>query len=227
MKKLIKKILEQLSLILIPIYLRFVVITSKIIKVNKEKFEEYINLNKPFILSAWHCNVFGGVILIENLDFYILISQSKDGDLIDTIAKKFKNNSVRGSSSKGGIQALKTLIKLAKENKRIIITPDGPKGPVFEVQDGIITVASKTGIPIIPFHFESTKQKILNSWDQTRVPFLFNQIVIRYGDPIFIPPNLTQEQFEYYRNFVKEKMMSNLQKAQIERDRLLNNKKKL
>ncbi len=227
MKKKIKKILEKLSLFLIPIYLRFVVLTSKIIKINHEKFEEYINLNKPFILSAWHCNVFAGVILIENLNFYILISQSKDGDLIDTIAKKFKNHSVRGSSSKGGIQALKTLIKLVKENKRIIITPDGPKGPIFEVQDGIITVASKTGIPIIPFHFESTKQKILNSWDQTRIPFLFNQIVIRYGDPIFIPPNLGEEEFEYYRNLVKEKMMFNLQQAQIERDKRSNNKKKL
>lgn len=221
MKKIIKRFLEQIALIVIPLYLRMVLITSKIININKEKFNEYIEQNKPFILSAWHCNVFAGVIMIENLNFHILISQSRDGDLIDTIAKKFKNTSVRGSSSKGGIQALKTLIKLAKENKRIVITPDGPKGPAFKVQDGIITLASKTGIPIIAFHLESTKQKIAKSWDSTRIPFLFNKIIIRYSDPIFIPPNLSEQEFEFYRKLLEEKMMENVKLAQEERDNLL------
>lgn len=221
MKKISKRILEKLVLFLIPLYLRLVLITSKIINVNKEKFNDYIKSNKPFILSAWHCNVFAGVIMIENLNFHILISQSRDGDLIDTIAKKFKNTSVRGSSSKGGIQALKTLIKLAKENKRIVITPDGPKGPAFKVQDGIITLASKTGIPIIAFHFESTKQKIAKSWDSTRIPFLFNTIIIRYSDPIFIPPNLSEQEFEFYRKLLEEKMMENVKLAQEERDKYL------
>lgn len=221
MKKIIKRFLEQIALIVIPLYLRMVLITSKIININKEKFNEYIEQNKPFILSAWHCNVFAGVIMIENLNFHILISQSRDGDLIDTIAKKFKNTSVRGSSSKGGIQALKKLIKLAKENKRIVITPDGPKGPAFKVQDGIITLASKTGIPIIAFHLESTKQKIAKSWDSTRIPFLFNKIIIRYSDPIFIPPNLSEQEFEFYRKLLEEKMMENVKLAQEERDNLL------
>lgn len=221
MKKIIKRFLEQIALIVIPLYLRMVLITSKIININKEKFNEYIEQNKPFILSAWHCNVFAGVIMIENLNFHILISQSRDGDLIDIIAKKFKNTSVRGSSSKGGIQALKKLIKLAKENKRIVITPDGPKGPAFKVQDGIITLASKTGIPIIAFHLESTKQKIAKSWDSTRIPFLFNKIIIRYSDPIFIPPNLSEQEFEFYRKLLEEKMMENVKLAQEERDNLL------
>ncbi|MFN3603571.1 MAG: lysophospholipid acyltransferase family protein [Leptonema sp. (in: bacteria)] len=221
MKKFLKRILENLALFLIPLYLRFVVKTSKIIYINKDKFNEYIKKNEPFILSAWHCNFFAGVILIENLNFHILISQSRDGDLIDCIVKKFKNTSVRGSTSKGGIQALKILIKLAKEKKRIVITPDGPKGPVFKIQDGLITLASKTGLPIIAFHFESVKQKIANSWDRTRIPYPFNQIVISYSNPIFVPSNLSEEEFEFYRKHLEEEMMKNLKKAEEERNALL------
>jgi hypothetical protein len=198
--------------------------TSRVIYLNKEYIEPYLEEKKPFILSLWHCNAFTGPILIRDMDLYILISQSRDGELINRIVKRFNNHSVRGSSSKGGIQALKVLIKIAREGKRILITPDGPRGPAFKLQPGIITLASQTGIPIIPFHHESIKQKKAKSWDAMRIPALFNTIIVSYGEPIFIPPNLDEQNFEHYRQLVENRMMENLYKAEKKREELIQNK---
>ncbi len=224
MKRQFKKIIEDIVIFLLPYYLKILMKTSRVIYLNKEYIEPYLKEKKPFILSLWHCNAFTGPILIRNMDLYILISQSRDGELINRIVKRFNNHSVRGSSSRGGIQALKVLIKIAREGKRILITPDGPRGPAFKLQPGIITLASQTGIPIIPFHHESIKQKKAKSWDAMRIPSLFNTIIVSYGEPIFIPPNLDQQNFEYYRQLVENRMMENLYKAEKKREELIQNK---
>jgi lysophospholipid acyltransferase (LPLAT)-like uncharacterized protein len=224
MKKQLKKIIEDIVIFLLPYYLKILMKTSRVIYLNKEYIEPYLEEKKPFILSLWHCNAFTGPILIRDMDLYILISQSRDGELINRIVKRFNNHSVRGSSSKGGIQALKVLIKIAREGKRILITPDGPRGPAFKLQPGIITLASQTGIPIIPFHHESIKQKKAKSWDAMRIPALFNTIIVSYGEPIFIPPNLDEQIFEHYRQLVENRMMENLYKAEKKREELIQNK---
>ncbi|MCX7810359.1 MAG: lysophospholipid acyltransferase family protein [Leptospiraceae bacterium] len=224
MKKQFKKIIEDIVIFLLPYYLKILMKTSRVIYLNKEYIEPYLEEKKPFILSLWHCNAFTGPILIRDMDLYILISQSRDGELINRIVKRFNNHSVRGSSSKGGIQALKVLIKIAREGKRILITPDGPRGPAFKLQPGIITLASQTGIPIIPFHHESIKQKKAKSWDAMRIPALFNTIIVSYGEPIFIPPNLDEQNFEHYRQLVENRMMENLYKAEKKREELIQNK---
>jgi lysophospholipid acyltransferase (LPLAT)-like uncharacterized protein len=224
MKKQFKKIIEDIVIFLLPYYLKILKKTSRVIYLNKEYIEPYLEEKKPFILSLWHCNAFTGPILIRDMDLYILISQSRDGELINRIVKRFNNHSVRGSSSKGGIQALKVLIKIAREGKRILITPDGPRGPAFKLQPGIITLASQTGIPIIPFHHESIKQKKAKSWDAMRIPALFNTIIVSYGEPIFIPPNLDEQIFEHYRQLVENRMMENLYKAEKKREELIQNK---
>jgi Uncharacterized protein conserved in bacteria len=224
MKKQFKKIIEDIVIFLLPYYLKILMKTSRLIYLNKEYIEPYLEEKKPFILSLWHCNAFTGPILIRDMDLYILISQSRDGELINRIVKRFNNHSVRGSSSKGGIQALKVLIKIAREGKRILITPDGPRGPAFKLQPGIITLASQTGIPIIPFHHESIKQKKAKSWDAMRIPALFNTIIVSYGEPIFIPPNLDEQIFEHYRQLVENRMMENLYKAEKKREELIQNK---
>jgi lysophospholipid acyltransferase (LPLAT)-like uncharacterized protein len=224
MKKQFKKIIEDIVIFLLPYYLKILMKTSRVIYLNKEYIEPYLEEKKPFILSLWHCNAFTGPILIRDMDLYILISQSRDGELINRIVKRFNNHSVRGSSSKGGIQALKVLIKIAREGKRILITPDGPRGPAFKLQPGIITLASQTGIPIIPFHHESIKQKKAKSWDAMRIPALFNTIIVSYGEPIFIPPNLDEQNFEHYRQLVENRMMENLYKAEKKREEIIQNK---
>lgn len=221
MKKRFKKFLEDIVIFFLPYYLKILIRTSNVITINKEYIEPYLKNKKPFILALWHCNAFTGPILIRDMDLYILISQSRDGELINRIVKKFNNFSVRGSSSKGGIQALKILIKIAREGKRILITPDGPRGPAFKVQPGIITLASKTGLPIIPFHHEAIKQKKAKSWDSMRIPSLFNTIIIRYGEPIYIPDDLNHEKFEFYRQLVENQMMENLYKTEQKRRELL------
>ncbi|MCS7204536.1 MAG: lysophospholipid acyltransferase family protein [Leptospiraceae bacterium] len=225
MKKILRSILEDLLVSLIVGYLKVLVKTSNVIILEKHNIESFLKNNQPFILSAWHCNAFGGSVLVQDMDLTIMISQSRDGELIDKVVKKFKNHSVRGSSHRGGIQALRQLIQLGKEGKRLVITPDGPTGPAFKVQSGIITLASKTGIPIIPFHYESTKQRLANSWDYHRIPFWFNTIFVRYGEPFYVPNAITDEELSHYSVLLESKMMENMVLTQEARDQYISNLK--
>lgn len=213
MKKKIKNFLIDLFIELVPVYLRILKATSKITEYEKQNIEPFLKEKKPFILSAWHCNVFAGISFVEGWDLYIMVSQSRDGDLITRIVERFSNHAIRGSSHRGGIQALRQLIDLGKQGKRLVITPDGPRGPAFSLQTGVITLASKTGLPIIPYHFESIKQKIVSSWDSHRIPFWFNHIIIRYGNPIYIPDSLDEDTMEYYRKHVEKEMNLNMEKT--------------
>ncbi len=215
---MLKKILENLTIFLVPIYIRILIWTSKKYYLGKENIQVLINKDKAFIISLWHCCIIGGAGILDNMYLHGLASQSRDGEIISRILEKFKIFNIRGSSTRGGVSALKEMISAGKENKRLAITPDGPKGPAFKVKMGVVTIASKTGLPIIPFHYEALKQKIINSWDQMRLPFpLFNKLIIRYGEPIYVPENLTDEDYEYYISLVEKKMLENIEKVQKEK----------
>mgnify|MGYP001215990065 CR=1 FL=1 len=213
-KPISKRILEAVGIFLITMFQRFTLFTSRKVFLGKETVSTLIQDNKPFIFGIWHCNVYMSPILYRGMDVYVLISKSKDGDLIDRVVKAFKNRSIRGSTSRGGTSALKAMIRVARQNSRLAFTPDGPRGPAFEVQQGIIAAASACGIPIVPAHYESTRQKVAKSWDSHRVPLPFGTIVNSFGDPIVIPRELSDEQFQEYRKLVEEKLIENQRRCE-------------
>lgn len=89
----------------------------------------------------------------------ILISQHRDGEIIARIMKHFGFESVRGSSSRGGRQALRQLLAIGRQGQDLVLTPDGPRGPACRVQTGVISLAKLTGFPIVPLTFSSSKKK--------------------------------------------------------------------
>ena len=119
-----------------------------------------------------------------------LVSASKDGALLSHILKLFKIQAVRGSSSRRGSQALLELTTWAERGYDLAITPDGPRGPCYEIQDGIITLAQLTGLPILPLTFNLSGKISLRSWDRFQIPLPFAQCELLVGQPIFVPRNL-------------------------------------
>ena len=154
---------------------------------------------KNVIYSIWHRDIIPLMFLHRKQKIVLLISSSKDGELISGPAELIGYKTARGSSRRGGSAASRKLIKLSKDHI-LAITPDGPKGPVKVIKDGIITLSYLTKLPIVPVAVDVQKEKIFNSWDKFRLPHFFSKVNVTYGEPIFvqnkddIPQKLTEVQ---------------------------------
>jgi len=123
-----------------------------------------------------------------------MVSASKDGAFLAAILRCFNVQPVRGSSSRRGAQALLELTTWAERGFDLAITPDGPRGPCYEVQDGAMSLAQITGLPIIPFSYSVKWKKCLNSWDQFQIPLPFSNCKMRAGKPVYVRRNATDQE---------------------------------
>ncbi|TGM84706.1 lysophospholipid acyltransferase family protein [Leptospira levettii] len=216
-----RKILVWLLPLIIVWLQRFIGLTSRFRIFKNEQYEEIFKNKKPYIYSIWHTNVLYSPYLHRNKNVAVLISESKDGDFINQVVHRFGNSSIRGSSSKGGSKALKAMIQHLKKGLPAAFTPDGPRGPALIVQPGIIAAAQVTQVPIVPFHYECSRQWILEkAWDKHRVPKPFTTFVVSYGEPIYVPRELNEVEFENMRLKVEEAMLKNRDKTIQEAERI-------
>lgn len=208
------KVLVWLIPRLVVLLQRCIGLTSRFKVYKNETHEQMLKSKEPFIYSIWHTNVLYSPYLHRGKQVAVLISESKDGDYINEVVEIFGNQSIRGSSSRGGSKALKGIISHLKKGFPVAFTPDGPRGPAFIVQPGLIAAAQVTQAPIIPFHYECTRQWILEkAWDKHRVPKPFTTFIVCYGEPIHVPRNLNEEEFEETRKMVEKAMLANRDKA--------------
>ncbi len=128
-----------------------------------------------------------------------LISASRDGAFLSAILERFAVAPVRGSSSRRGPQALLELTSWAERGYAVAITPDGPRGPCYVVQEGVMSVAQLTGLPIVPFSFYSRRKIRLKSWDRFQIPLPFSRCEMSLGKPLFISRDTTDAQREEMR----------------------------
>ena len=124
---------------------------------------------------------------------YMLISQHGDGRIIALACRLLGIQSVAGSSSRGGLKALLELIRRAGEGSDIGFTPDGPRGPRYEVKEGVVVAAIKSGCPVIPCTYSTEKRWQLRSWDGMIIPKPFSRGVFLVGDPIWVTQDDDQE----------------------------------
>jgi len=101
---------------------------------------------------------------------------------------------IRGSSSRGGAQALLALREVLKTGDRVGFTPDGPRGPLQEVQPGVLFLAQKAGVPIVPVAYGARSAWVFGSWDRFLVPTPLNRIVMMYGEPLRVAPHDSLEE---------------------------------
>lgn len=144
--------------------------------------------SRRFIFAFWHSRILLVSYLYQGWNGVLLVSQSEDGEFIARVVQRQGHEPVRGSTTRGGLRALSQMIKNLKENPRPAgIIPDGPQGPRFKVQPGVIMLAKKTGFPIVPVTYSAGRVKIFNSWDRFMLPIPFTQCRVVYGDPVRVP----------------------------------------
>ncbi|HBI16425.1 MAG TPA: hypothetical protein DDY20_13125 [Desulfobulbaceae bacterium] len=158
------------------------------------------------IVSFWHYSIFYMFHHMRQFPGVILVSASRDGEYIARVAHLFNFATVRGSSHRQGVQALKGLLRAMKEGRHVGLVADGSQGPARRVQPGPVFLASKTGALLIPMVWAADRCKIFGSWDRTVLPLPFCRIIMRYGRPMHVPNNLDDEGIEQYRLLLEEKM---------------------
>jgi lysophospholipid acyltransferase (LPLAT)-like uncharacterized protein len=164
---------------------------------------------EAYIFVAWH-----GDLVCQPMNYFknrpngtikTLISQSKDGEIISRIYSLFGGGSIRGSSSKGATKALISTIREIKSGVDIAITPDGPRGPMHTVADGVIAIAKKSGARIVVLNSKPKSYWQFNSWDKFFLPKPFGRIDFFMSEPF----DVSDLEFEEARSFIKNKMMIN------------------
>ena len=189
---------KKLALKGIQGFIFFTGVTAKIGWVGKEIIDELMEKSQPFIICAWHHDIYFSTWLLKDFKLTALISSSKDGEYINQILSGFGFRAVRGSSTRGGIGAMKQLVRCLKDGNAVAITPDGPQGPIHKVQEGIVALAKITGVPIIPWRYEASSCWKLNSWDSHKIPKPFTKIRSVVGQPLYVPKSASSSDFGRY-----------------------------
>jgi len=133
-----------------------------------------------------------------------MVSASKDGAFLASILECFKVQPVRGSSSRRGPQALLELTTWAERGYDLAITPDGPRGPCYVVQEGVMSLAQLTGLPILPVSYHLDWRLRLKSWDRFQVPLPFAQCEVVIERPVRVPREASDAQREGLRRQLEE-----------------------
>jgi lysophospholipid acyltransferase (LPLAT)-like uncharacterized protein len=148
------------------------------------RLREQERAGEHFILAFWHRHLLLMPYSYRGRRISVLVSQSRDGELIARTVARLGIDSSRGSSSRGGAAGLRSLLRKAEEGYDVAFTPDGPRGPAKEVQPGVILAAAATGWPIWPVALAATRCRRLRSWDRFVVPLPLGTVHLVYGDPL-------------------------------------------
>jgi len=187
---------------------------ARTLRLQVEDPENVVGLvrNKPVIFAIWHNRL---LMLPRVFDpcfpsrkSFGLISASRDGDLVATLIERSGYGTIRGSSSRKGVLALRQLVDALAAGTNVLITPDGPRGPVYEVSQGMVFLAQKSGAPVVPIHMEYSSCWRLKSWDRFFVPRPFAKLRAIFGAPLQVQPTADADQLETERLRLQNAMMS-------------------
>src|SRR5262249_55771844 len=169
-------------------------------------------VTENFIGALWHNRllIFPLVLrrFLPNRPGAALISASRDGDLLTDAIHRFGYNVIRGSSSRLGATAILQLTEVIASGRDVVITPDGPLGPAYELGPGIVFLAQKSGASVLPMNLEYSRCWRLASWDRFIIPQPFSKVRVLISQPHHVDSTGTPEEFEIERVRVQDVMMS-------------------
>ena len=169
-------------------------------------------VKENYIGALWHNRllIFPFVLrrFLRNRRGAALISASRDGDLLADAIKRFGFDVVRGSSSRLGASAILQLTDVLASGRDVVITPDGPRGPAYELGPGIIFLAQKSGAPVVPMNMEYSSCWRLKSWDRFILPRPFAKIRVIVGQSYHVRSANTPDEFDAERLRLQDAMMA-------------------
>jgi len=146
---------------------------------------------QPIVYAFWHRYQLLLAYVHRGQGVCVLVSRSKDGELIARPLERLGYNTARGSSTRGGASALRELLRHLEEGHSVAFTPDGPRGPLDSVQPGVVAAAQTSGRPVVPVVWAGGPAKALRSWDRFLIPLPFGRFHVVYGEPLRLAPDET------------------------------------
>jgi len=144
--------------------------------------------DKPVIVAFWHNRLaMMPACWPSAKPFHMLISSHPDGRLIANTIAHFGFGSIAGSSTRGGGEAMRQLVRTLKNGESIGITPDGPRGPRMTAGEGVLALTRLAGVPILPLAVSVSNRVVLNTWDHLIIPLPFGRGAMIWGQPMTIP----------------------------------------
>ncbi len=167
--------------------------------------------NERYIGALWHNRLLLLPFVIKrylpNRRGAALISPSGDGALLADLVERFDFEVVRGSSSRKGASAIRQLAEVIANGKDVVITPDGPRGPAYELGQGIVFLAQQSGAAVVPVNLEYSSCWRLRSWDRFILPKPFSKVRVIFGQPHHVALTNSEPEFEGERIRLQEAMM--------------------
>jgi len=165
-----------------------------------EALEPLWSARRPVLYAVWHARILMIPWLNARLarthgarPVRVLASRSRDGELVARWVTRFGLRVARGSSSRGGAEALRELTAAVRAGEDVAVVPDGPRGPSEVLQAGIVVLAALTGAPVVPVGFAARPARRLASWDRFMVPLPFARAAAVFGKPSVIPRDAERE----------------------------------
>ena len=178
------------------------------IEIIGREYEDKLKKDYPSILYAfWHQRFLYLIYHFKKSNGRVLISYSKDGEMIARVVESFGIVPVRGSSSRGRISSTREIIEVLEKGHIVGIATDGPRGPIYNVKLGIIQIAKSTGMPILPVTVGAEKKWSFNSWDRFIVPKPFSRICMKYGEPMFVEQDSSDDVLEEKRKELESRLL--------------------
>lgn len=173
----------------------------------------------PTIFVIWHNRIFTVPPLWRKAvgkfrRAVVLTSASRDGATLASAMAVFGLGAVRGSSSRRGASALIALRRALREGTDVCMTPDGPRGPRYALQPGVVKLAAATGAPIVPIHVCFSSAWHLNSWDRFTIPKPFSRVRLIVDEALAVAPDLSDDAFEAERRRIEAILLAGVDDAE-------------
>jgi lysophospholipid acyltransferase (LPLAT)-like uncharacterized protein len=167
---------------------------------------DFLRPGERYIYVFWHENMLLLAYHYGRPNIRVLISQHADGQLIADICRHLGFGLVRGSTTRGGVEAMRHMLR-ASQAHHMAITPDGPRGPRRQLQPGLVYLAARTGLAIVPAGIGYCRPWRMKSWDRFALPRPFSVATCVTASPIRVPPEAGRTELEHYQELVEREML--------------------
>jgi lysophospholipid acyltransferase (LPLAT)-like uncharacterized protein len=188
LRKKLKTLKRKLLILILPTltlgFIKLLAFSCKLRFYGEENLTQ-----EPVIYALWHGELIMSPLVyshknVKNKPCSAIISQHFDGEIASRLVEKLNIKSIRGSSTRGSLHVLRESLRFIKKGGSVIITPDGPKGPLHSVADGVVSIAKIAKIKIVPINIKASSAWKLKSWDKMFIPKPFSTVEFFIGDPL-------------------------------------------
>ncbi len=201
------------------IFLRFYLSLLRIKVVGEKEALKHLAQYGRVVVALWHQRLLPSLAYaakFRSMKLTVMISQSRDGELIAKMARRLGLVTVRGSSSRGGREAFAKILEGLKENPAVVHIVDGPRGPKGVIKPGLVRIAQLSGAVILPIIVSADKAWVMRSWDRFLVPKPFSNVTIRWGEAFFVSQDMDRAQIETVRKKIEDTMITAYAEADLE-----------